>query len=104
MPIAASRMAAPAKLMKTGMVERKIGDRPGFVPALILRPRPAARRPLQILTSPYLPQELPILYDQFAARHHLAHVPFHAEALEHRVVHTHVVRFCADGVIGLRIP
>src|SRR5579872_7280510 len=74
------------------------------MPVFILLPRSTARGALQVLAAAGLAQELAIVYDHFSARHHHTRVALHAEAFEHRVIHAHVMRLGADGMIRVGIP
>src|SRR5271154_4204941 len=74
------------------------------MPALILCPRATAGCALQVLAAAGLAEEFSVVDDHFASRHYGARVAFDSEALEHRVIDAHVVRFGADGVFGFGIP
>src|SRR5688572_2986977 len=48
--------------------------------------------------------EFASLDDQLAARQHHVYIALHLKSLEHRVIHTHVMRGGADGVVCLWVP
>src|ERR1035441_9530863 len=67
-------------------------------------PCPSARRPLQESSTARLAQKLAVIHDHFTAREHRASIAAHREALEHGVIHAHVMRLRANGVQRGGIP
>src|SRR5215475_4068370 len=45
-----------------------------------------------------------VFHNKLATRKNLPGVAAHTKAFKHRIINTHIVRFCADGVLGFRIP
>src|SRR5207248_6902343 len=73
-------------------------------PPAELRPCSASRGAAQVLAAAGAAQKFAVIYNQFAARDHLPDVAADLEALEHRVVHAHVMGAGADRVFGGWIP
>src|SRR5947209_6492883 len=69
-----------------------------------LLPSSTAGGPFQIFTSPGAAEELVLVHDDLAARNYSARVASHLITLEHRIIHPHVMRLCADGVQSRGIP
>src|SRR5581483_9798891 len=67
-------------------------------------PRSTAGGAAKVGAAAGLAEEFAVVDDEFAAGENLAGVAAHAEALEHGVVHAHVMGFGADEVLGFGIP
>src|SRR5580698_7761255 len=65
-----------------------------------LFPCASARGALQVVAAAGLAQEVTFVYDYFAPRKYSARVALHLIALEHGVIHAHVMSLRSDDVTG----
>src|SRR5579884_1659633 len=58
----------------------------------------------QVAAPSGAPEEAAAIDDHLSAREHSSRIAFDAKALEHRIIHAHVMSRCADDMLGFRIP